>query len=360
MEPFTLDQRTDVEFFDFDRLKAFVTELFVRSGLEPSDARVASSVLVEADLTGVWSHGVARVPMYRERLRRGVAKARPVIKMAQVAPCVARVDGDDGLGLMVAPRAMERAIDLALENGIGLVGVRRSGHFGASAYYLREAASRGCIALSFTTASPAIAPWGAAQPFFGTSPFGFAAPTTDGRTFVIDMAMSKVARGKLKFAAQRGDAIAEGYAVDANGTPTTDGKDAFYGAMLPFGEHKGAALSWMMDVFAGVFTGAAFGGEAGNPFEDMERPQGTGHVFIAMPCDLFIPKDEYAQRMAELDQRVKALPLAAGVDRLFSPGEPEATRAEANLQRGVPLTHDVVRNLEAEAQRSEVPWPFSA
>ena len=358
MEPFALDQRADVEFFDFEKLQALVAELFELSGLHLQDSAVASSVLVEADLTGVWSHGVARVPMYRERLRRGAAKARPNIEITQVTPCAARVDGDDGLGLVVAPRAMAKAIDLALLNGIGLVGVRRSGHFGASAFYLRQATARGCVALSFTTASPAIAPWGAAQPFFGTSPFGFSAPTTDDRTFLIDMAMSKVARGKLKFAAQRGDAIAEGYAVNALGTPTTDGRDAFYGAMLPFGEHKGAALSWMMDVMAGVFTGAAFGGEAGNPFEDLERPQGTGHVFIAMPCDLFMPKDEFAQRMTELDRRVKSLPLAPGVERIFAPGEPEAVRAEANLKRGVPLTRDVVANLQAEAKRSNVTWPF--
>jgi L-2-hydroxycarboxylate dehydrogenase (NAD+) len=358
VEPFALDKRTDVEFFDFESLKGLVAKLFELSGLEPSDAAVAASVLVEADLTGVWSHGVARVPMYRERLRRGAAIAKPKIATEQVSPCVALIDGDNGLGLVVAPRAMDKAIDLALSNGLGLVGVRRSGHFGAAAHYLRQATSRRCIALSFTTASPAIAPWGAAQPFFGTSPFGFSAPTTDGRTFLIDMAMSKVARGKLKFAAQRGDAIAEGYAVNSQGAPTTDGKDAFYGAMLPFGEHKGAALSWMMDVFAGVFTGAAFGGTAGNPFEDMDRPQGTGHVFIAIRNDLFIPEETFAQRMAELDRRVKALPTAPGVDRIFAPGELEATRAELNKKRGVPLTQDVVQNLRNEAERSGVAWPF--
>src|SRR3546814_852376 len=160
----------------------------------------------------------------------------------------------------------------------------------------------------------------------GTSPFGFAAPTADDRTFLIDMAMSRVARGKLKFAAQRGEQVPLGYALDSAGRPTTDGKAAFEGTMLPFGEHKGAAMSWMMDVFAGVFTGGCFGGDVANPFSDLNRPQGTSHVFMAIRADLFSPMASFAERMAEMDRRAKDLPKAAGVERIMAPGEPEARK----------------------------------
>src|SRR3546814_9494263 len=176
-----------------------------------------------------------------------------------MAPGAGLGDGGDGLGLVVGPRAMAEGIAVAKESGVGLAGVRRSGHFGTSSYYLTQAIEAGCIGMSFTTSSPALAPAGAAERLLGTSPFGFAAPTTGERTFLIDMAMSRVARGKLKFAAQRGEQVPLGYALDSAGRPTTDGKAAFEGTMLPFGEHKGAAMSWMMDVFAGVFTGGCFG-----------------------------------------------------------------------------------------------------
>lgn len=349
---------SDAGFFDADRLLAFVAALFAASGLEPEAARTAARILVDADLRGVWSHGVARLPMYRERVRRGVAKARPAITTRRVAPAAILVDGDDGLGLVVAPRAMAEAIGVAKESGVGLAGVVNSGHFGTSSYYLNQATAAGCIGLSFTTSSPALAPAGAAGRLLGTSPFGFAAPTTGDRTFLIDMAMSRVARGKLKFAAQRGEQVPLGYALDREGRPTTDGKAAFEGTMLPFGEHKGAAMSWMMDVFAGVFTGGLFGGEVANPFTGMDRPQKVSHVFLAVRADLFCPMPAFAERMAEMDRRAKALPPAEGVERIMAPGEPEARKERLNRERGLPLPPDVVAALQAEAKEAGLAWPF--
>jgi len=348
----------DVVFFDPPRLQELVTGLFAAAGLEAQDAAVAADILVTADLRGVWSHGVARVPMYLARLRSRTATPRPSIHIARVAPAVASIDGDDGLGLVVAPRAMQEAITIAQEAGIGLVGVRRSGHFGAAGYYTRQATAAGCIGMVFTNASPALPPWGAAKPFFGTSPFAFGAPAPADATFQIDMAMSRVARGKLKFAAARGESIPEGYALDPEGRPTTDGNAAFAGTMLAFGEHKGAALAWMMDILGGVFTGAGYGGDVANPFEDLDRYQQTGHVFLAFRADLFMPADAFAARMADLDRRAKELPRAAGVDEILSPGEPEQRSERAYRQRGIPLTPDVVEGLHAEAVRASMAWPF--
>lgn len=339
-------------------LKSFVQDLLAAQGLTDGDAETAAHALVTADVRGVWSHGVVRAPMYCERLERGVAKARPSIQINRVATAAALMDGDDGLGLIVAPRAMDEAIDIARQHGIGLVGVKRSGHFGMAALYAQQAIDAGCIGLVFTNASPALPPWGARKAFFGTSPLAFGAPTGDGPPFLVDMAMSTVARGKLKFAAQRGEAIPPGLALDAEGRPTTDGAAAFSGVMLPFGGVKGAALSWMMDVFCGVFTGAAMGGEVANPFKDLERPQNAGHVFIAIRADLFMPLAEFIERMNTVSARAKALPLAEGFDRILSPGEPEALRAAENKERGVPLTPDVLHSLQETAKRLGVPFPL--
>jgi LDH2 family malate/lactate/ureidoglycolate dehydrogenase len=165
------------------------------------------------------------------------------------------------------------------------------------------------------------------------------------------MAMSRIARGKLKFAAQRGEQVPPGFALDAEGRPTTDGAAAFEGIMLPFGEHKGAAMSWMMDILGGVFTGAAFGGEVANPFKRFDVTQGAGHTFIAIRADLFEPLPAFKDRMRELLRRVKNLPKAHGVDEILSPGEPEARKAMINRQQGVPLTPDVIESLKSCAQR---------
>jgi LDH2 family malate/lactate/ureidoglycolate dehydrogenase len=172
------------------------------------------------------------------------------------------------------------------------------------------------------------------------------------------MAMTTVARGKLKFAAQRGEAIPPGLALDKEGRPTTDGAAAFEGTVLPFGGVKGACLSWMMDLLAGAFTGARYGGEVGNPFATLDRPQGTGHLLIAIRGDLFMPMTELLERLDDLAGRAKDLPKAAGIEEILSPGEPETRRAAANRVAGVPLTADVRADLMRTGEAVGVNWPY--
>jgi LDH2 family malate/lactate/ureidoglycolate dehydrogenase len=210
----------------------------------------------------------------------------------------------------------------------------------------------------FTNASRALPPWGGAAAFFGTSPFAFGAPTGGGAPFLIDMAMSVVARGKLKFAAQRGEPIAPGLALDKQGRQTTDGQAAFEGVVLPFGGVKGAALSWMMDVLGGVFTGAAFGGDVGNPFTDLGQAQGTGHVMLAIRADLFMSMETFEARIQSLAERAKAQPRSQGVDEILSPGEPESRQHTRNIRHGIPLTPDVVAAIKHVGTRMSVVWPF--
>lgn len=339
-------------------LISFVAKLFEAQGCPDGDAREIATGLVEADLRGVWSHGVARVPGYLSRYRAGVMNPRPNVTVEMDARSAARVDGDNGSGLVVAPKAMRAAIDLAKANGIGMAGVANSNHFGTAARYAEMAAREFCIGMVFTNASPALAPFGAAKAFLGTSPLAFAAPAPDGKTFVLDMAMSRIARGKLKFAAARGESIPKGYALDKEGRPTTDGAAAFSGTMLPFGEHKGAALSWMMEIMGGVLTGAAYGGQVANPFTGLDRPANTGHTMVAIRADLFMPRDAFRDRIGTLDDRVKVLPKAQGFDEIMSPGEPEARRRAQNERDGVPLPKAVMDDLRAEAVKAGIDSPF--
>ena len=340
-----------------EELETWLQQVFATYDLPSPDARIAAHALVKASLRGVDSHGVARVSMYCERLRQGVANPRPEIKMTRVAPAAVLVDGDDGLGLVVGRRAMAGAIAIARENGIGLAGVKRSGHYGMAALYILQAVEAGCAALAFTNASPALPVWGGREKFLGTSPFAAGAPAGSAAPFVLDMACSTVARGKLKFAAQRGEPIPEGLALDRHGRPTTDGAEAFDGVVLPMGGVKGAGLSMLMEVLGGVLTGAAFGGEVRNPFTGLDGPQQTGHFFLALKADLFMPRDAFDARMQTLVARVKAQPQAEGFEAILMPGEPEDRYEKARRVRGIPLTSDVVRSLQAEGERAGLPFP---
>lgn len=340
LENFTIDHL---------ELQGFVEKIFSLNGLPAEDAEVAAAALVQANLRGVDSHGVARVPMYCRRLRRGAANPSPRIVARRVAPAVSHVDGDNGLGLVVGRFAMAEAIRIANEQGVGLAGVHRSGHFGMAALYILQAVEAGCVGIAFTNASPALPVWGGCSPFLGTSPFAAGAPAGDAPPFVLDMACSIVARGKLKYAAQRGEPIPEGLALDKEGRPTTDGNAAFEGMVLPFGGVKGAGLSMLMDVMGGVLTGAAFGGDVGNPYTELAGPQGVGHLFIALKADLFMPVGAFRERMQVLRDRVKHQPRAEGFEEILLPGEMEARTAEERAKQGIPLTPDVVETLETEA-----------
>lgn len=341
----------------WEDLQQWLAQIFEFYDLAPTDALIAARALVKASLRGVDSHGVARTAMYCERLRRKVANPKPRINMTRVAQAAALVDGDNGIGLVVGHRAMAEAVSIAREFGIGLAGVKNSGHYGMGALYVLQAIESNCIGLAFTNASPALPVWGGRTRFLGTSPFAAGAPAGRCDPFVLDMACSVVARGKLKFAAQRGESIPEGLALDRHGRPTTNGAEAFEGVVLPMGGVKGAGLSMLMEVLCGVYTGAAFGGEVRNPFTGLEGPQGTGHFFMAMKADLFMPLENFATRMQTLTRRVKKQPRAQGFDEILMPGEPEAGRERQRRQQGIVLTPDLVASLRSEGDQAGVPFP---
>ena len=249
-------------FVEPSALRTFTTMAFERLGLPRDQAVTVADCLVQANLRGLDSHGVARIPIYAKRLRLGVVNPRPTRATKRVAPSAAHLDGDDGMGMVTGTHAMASAIALARETGVGLVGVSRSTHFGMAAYYVLQAVAADCIGFAFTNSSPGMAPFGGTKPILGVNPLAVGVPADRRLPIVLDMAMSGIARGKMRLAAMHGEPIAEGLGVDAQGKPTTNGMAVFGGgAVHPFGGPKGSALAIWMEIMGGVLTGATFAGE---------------------------------------------------------------------------------------------------
>lgn len=332
---------------------AFARSLLVAHGVPDGDAAIIAGCLVTADLRGVDTHGLCRLPIYLDRLRKGLINATPSLKPERVTPVAAALDGQNGFGFVVGMRAMQESIAMAREFGIGVVSARRSTHFGMAASYAFLAVEAGLMAMVFSNASPAMPPWGGRSMLLGTNPFCMAAPAGDNRPVILDMSPAVAARGKIRKAERRGEKIPLGYALDAQGRPTTDPKAALAGGVvLPIGEHKGSGLSMFMDIFGGVISGANFGGDVGDQYKAFYRSQDVGHFFLAMRPNLFVSERDYRARMDELIARVRAVPTAEGHDEILLPGEPE-DRIEAERRKtGIPYAASEVAALQDEAKRA--------
>lgn len=343
--------------FTAEALTEYARAMFLSAGLREADAALVAGDLVKANLRGIDSHGVSRIPMYLERLRRGLVNSRPNVTLTKVAGAVAHVDGDNGMGFIASDAAMNAACDLAADMGIGLAGVHRSTHFGMGACYALRAIERGYISLIFTNSSPAIPMWGGRTTFLGASPIAAGIPGGKHPPYVMDMAMTVIARGKIRLAAMKGDPIPQGLALDVDGNPTTDAAKAFEGVCLPFGGVKGSVLGTLMDLLAGLFTGANFGGDVKSLYFDHSEPQNVGHLFFAIRPDLFMALTDFQARMDTFYERIKELPRAAGVDEIMLPGEPEQRREDQRRQGGIPVTDNVIADLTAEGARVGVAFP---
>jgi LDH2 family malate/lactate/ureidoglycolate dehydrogenase len=245
---------------------------------------------------------------------------------------------------------MATAISMAQQFGIGMVSVRHSNHFGMSAWIVRQAVEANMMSLVFTNSSPALPVWGGREKLMGVSPIACGAPAGPGKPFILDMAPSVAARGKIYKALRRGEKIPGDWALDAEGRATDDPARALEGVMLPMGGPKGSALAVMMDVFSGVLSGSAFAGGVTGPY-DMSKPGDVGHFLVAIKPDLFMSLDEFKERMDTLYQRVVSAEKMHGVDRIYFPGEIEQIREEERLRDGIPYVQDEIDTLNAEAQR---------
>lgn len=354
MSEHTVDpDASEVQRVTAEAARAFTAALLIAESVQGEDAASIADCLVRADLRGVDTHGVVRLPGYVERVRHGLVNPHPDLSPRQITPVVMHLDGQDGFGFVLATRAIKEATAMARTYGIGLVAVRRSTHFGMAAAYLLQAMEAGYAALVFTNASRAMPPWGGRDALLGTSPFAAGFPGGTEGDFLLDMAPSVAARGKIRRAAREGRPIPEGYALDAEGRPTTDPDAALQGVVLPIGGAKGSGLSMLMDVLAGVFTGAAFAGDVGDQYKDFERPQNVGHFFLALKPELFV--EDVRDRMDLLSRRVHGAPRAEGFDEVMMPGEIEAREEARRLVDGIPYRTADLAPLNALAAEHGLP-----
>jgi LDH2 family malate/lactate/ureidoglycolate dehydrogenase len=329
---------------DATRLTDFAAAVYTSAGMPPADARLVADTLVQADLWGHQSHGVLRLGWYLDRLRHGVMYRVTTPEFVVDAGAIAVIDGHHGVGQVLAMRAAQEAIARARAHGIGAVAVRHSNHFGTCMYYTRHVAAAGCVAMLTSNGGPAMAPWGGRKKIIGTNPWSVAAPVGSRSPFVVDMAATGVARGKIYLARNQQVPIPLGWAINQAGEPTTDPQEAIDGIILPMAEHKGYAIAAMVDMLSGVLTGSGFLSAVHSPYQTAE-PSYCGHLMLAMDIAKFQPLAQFTARMQAFVDEIKAVPLAKGFDEVFYPGEIE-DRNDAQCRReGLTLPQETIADL---------------
>ena len=327
-------------------LEDFCAGLLVQAGVPADHAREIVENLVDADLRGVESHGVVRLPIYVQRIRAGVMNPRPTLRTLRDTPTAAVVDGDNGMGQWVGMRAMEIAIDKGRAGNCAFVAVRNSNHYGAAAYYAEMAVPHDLIGFSYTIGGiNHMLPWGGAEPLLGNNPFAVALPAGREYPVVLDMACSVAARGKIIVAAKDGTPIPPDWATGPDGRPTTDPVEALKGFVQPVGGPKGYALTLTIGLLSTMLSGAFFGREVTHLYEDFEHPQNIGHLFGVLPIAAFEDVGTFKQRMDKAIQEIRGAKRAPGVERIYLPGEREYLLRERRRRDGIPVNRAVVAEL---------------
>jgi LDH2 family malate/lactate/ureidoglycolate dehydrogenase len=334
-------------------LKDFAINVLEAVGLDRADAQTVAWALVEANLEGIDTHGVSRLAMYARRVRAGLASARPTFRWTHPAPAVTLLDADNALGPVAAVAAVDEAVRLARSQGIGMVAVAHTNHTAALSAYTERAAAGGCIALMACNTPPAIPPWGGRTAFFGTNPLAFSAPgpTPDEPPVVVDMATSVVARGNIIMAARQNKPIPEGWAIDAEGNPTTDPQAALAGAILPMAGAKGYALALMVEILSAIVPGTGWGPHVHSPYNDWTAPTDAGLWCLAIHLGSLMSTDEYTTRLGSMLAAIRMTETVPG-QRIRIPGERRAqVRAERTIE-GIPI--DAATHIELDTLSAEV------
>ncbi|MEW9673838.1 Ldh family oxidoreductase [Ammoniphilus sp. 3BR4] len=338
-------------------LKMFCQHVFEKLGALNEDAYTAADALIRANLEGVDSHGISRLAIYAKRMKEGRINPIPQITVEKRGESVLLVDGDNGLGQMVAARAIKEGIALAKETGLAAVAVRHSNHFGTASYYCQMACEQGLGVMAFTNSPPGIAPWGGKKAFFGTNPIAFGFPTGSDVPVIIDMSTSVVARGKVILAAKQGQPIPKGWAMDEHGLETENAQDALRGAVLPLGGAKGYALALAIEILTGVLSGAAFGPHVKNMYDEHDEKSNIGHFFILFDIEKFMSLDQFTVLIHQFLEEVKSVPLAEGASEILYPGERRAKEFQKRMSSGIALSEEVEAELLALGEEWGVSLP---
>jgi LDH2 family malate/lactate/ureidoglycolate dehydrogenase len=354
--------------FAASRLHEFASRVFQHFGVPAQDANQAADILVLSDLRGIDSHGIARLRSYVSMLSIGRINPQPNICVVRESLSTATVDGDNGLGLVVGPKANAIAMDKADRAGTGWVAVRHTNHYGIAGWYVLEALKREMIGWAMTNTTKIVAPLWGAEKMLGTNPLAIAFPGLEEPPIVIDMATTAAAFGKIEMAIRTNQPIPDDWAIDRDGHPTTDPHAMVGGgAMLPLGAdrehggHKGYCLGALVDLLCGPLSGANWGPFT-PPFtlDHAEPPrrvgQGIGHFFGAMRIDAFIDPTDFKRQIDDWIRTFRATKPAPGTAGPLIPGDPERLADADRRVSGIPLVPVVVADLQFVAQQTGVPW----
>ena len=323
-------------------LERWLRVAFEKGGMTVAEAGVTAQVLTEADLRGVFSHGIVRLPDYSQLVKDRSWEAGTELKQLAHSGATALLDGGNGIGPYLAMKAMEVAIQIAKANGIGWVWMRNAGHFGPAGAYTMRATQEGFIGIALTNSSPAMAAVGGWRAVLGANPWSIAVPRGPGKwPLVLDIANTIVARGRIKNAARRGETLPADWALDSDGKPTTDPAEAVNGSLFPFGGHKGYAIAFMMEALTAAIAGSAMAVEVQAPIPGTKGHQGVGQMFAAINPAVAISEDEMEARLDQLIAYMRSSGDAESVQQILVPGEREARVAEEQTRLGIALPNEV-------------------
>ena len=354
--------------YQIERLTEFTVRVLMSCNVPEAEARLAAQVLATADLWGIDSHGIARLRAYFEMLTRGLINPCPQMRVICELPCTATIDGDNGLGLVIGPKANEIAMEKADALGSGWVSVRNSNHFGIAGYYAHQALTRNQIGFAMTNTPPLVSPLWGLERMLGTNPIAVAFPGGEEDPVVVDMATSAISYGAVEYAHRKSESLREGLIADRDGHPTTRAEDFAEGGSLlplgidrPHGGHKGYCLAAMVDILCGVLSGANWG-----PFVPpfpyyLPQPKrsvgkGLGHFFGALRIDGFMPPDEFKSRIDEWISAFRNAQPAPGTEGPLIPGDPERAAESRRRADGVSLDTSVAEDLRYLSTRTGIPF----
>ena len=318
------------------KLKKLVSSIFKKHGLSKNYSDISTNALINAELVGAYGHGLSRLRMYCERISKKVINPKPKIKIRKISQSISHIDADNSIGFVAADIAIKKAIQNAKKTGVGMVAVKNSGHYGLSGYYAEQAVRKNLITMIYTSAPPAVAPYGALKSLFGTNPICFGTPTGSRVPFILDTSISMINRGKIRVAARNNQKIPGDVALDKFGKPTTDANKALEGVQLPIASFRGSGLAWMVDILSGVLTGGNHAGRVKDPFDDFSGPQNIGHLFITFKTNLFVKN--YTSRIKDNIKTIKKLPKIKGVKEIMYPGQNKYKRFKMNSKKEIKIS----------------------
>ena len=327
-----------------------VTAIFAACGMSGDDAALLADSLVQADLRGIHSHGVLRVPDYVTKLTREGVNPRGVPRVARRTGGAIVVDGDNSMGQIGGVFAMRQAIDAARTAGVAAAAVGGSNHAGTMDYFVRLAVAEDMIGIATTNALPTMAPWGGIDKIVGLNPIGIGMPGGDEGPIVLDVALGATAHGKIRVYRQKGEPIPAGWAFDADGEPTTDAAAALEGLIRPIGAFKGLGLAVCMGVLSSLLSGAGYGTESGN-MVDGAVAGADGQFYMAIDVAFFEEIATFKSRVDTVIRQIRTSRRAAGTERLYAPGGLEAEIADRNRRTGIPLNEQTLQALRDAATR---------